>query len=455
MKCRPCRSGHYALQKKQPGRPIRPALTGKTVRSKSLPLGVPIGVACCLLFSGSVVRGQPADDLRREGTRGEQSAVVDAPESAAAEPPFAVGQDEGEDWLRATGDWFGARSDLEKNGITLEATTSVDAFANVRGGRNTHDSVTYRALFDLSLSLDTQALGLWDGGTLFLDFQVIRGESISSRHVDDLLALDNVDAPSRSQLSEYWFEQMFGDERWRLKLGKQDANADFGASDYAGEFLNSAAGLIPNIPMPTYPDPALGTAVFYTPVEWLQIGAGLFDADGDGTRSGFETAFHGSADSFSVVELTLRPTLRLSGQGLPGAYRVGGWYHGGEWDVFINDLGGRLPPRTHRGNAGLYLVFDQLLYRECPEDETDEQGLGAYFQFGWAPGTRNEIGEFYGGGFQYTGLVPNRDSDVTGIAVEHANLADGVSSFEDRHSETAVEWFYKFQWSEFFSINSN
>ena len=130
---------------------------------------------------------------------------------------------------------------------------------------------------------------------------------------------------------------------------------------------------------------------------------------------------------------------------LPGVYRVGGWYHSGVFDVYMNDLGGRLPIRSHGGNAGVYLNFDQLLYRECPESEGDEQGLGMFFQFGWAPSKYNEISQYYGFGGQYVGLIPARDEDITGFGMYHVSLSGRVQSLEGRYSETAIELFHKFQ----------
>lgn len=348
-------------------------------------------------------------------------------------------------WEHATGDWGGARPWLDEHGMTFELSYSANFLQNLHGGLNTRDANQYRGLLDLSLTLDTEAMGLWEGGTIFLDFLEIHGRDISERHVGDFQALSNNDAPARTQLSEFWYEHSFFDGKVRIKLGKMDSNADFVAVDYGGEFIGSSAAVIPTVPMPTFPDPNIGFALFYEPVEWLALGAGVYDTEGVGGRAGFDTAFHDSNDSFSLVELKLRPTFNLWGQDLPGVYRVGGWYHSGSWDVFFNDIGGRLKPRTHRGNAGLYLSFDQELLKENPSAEDDEQGLGAFFQFGWAPSSYNEITRYYGVGFQYVGLIPGRDEDVTGLAMYHASLSGKVQSLERRHSETAVELYHKLQ----------
>jgi len=355
-------------------------------------------------------------------------------------------------WEHATGDWAGLRPWLDAHGFILEAGYAADFFYNLRGGRNTHNADAYRGLFSLSLTVDTEAAGLWKGGTFFLNFQEIHGRDISERHVGDLQALNNDDAPRRTQLAEYWYEHSLLNDKLRIKLGKMDANADFGYVDFGLEFINSSAGINPVLPIPTYPDPALGVAVFVEPVEWLYVAGGVYDANGLGDRTGFDTTFHNRNDSVTIVEMGVRPSWSVGGQVLPGTYRIGGWYHSGDWDVFFDDRDGQLPPRTHRGNAGVYLDFDQCIYRENPEVEDDAQGLGIFFQFAWAPSAYNEISSYYGFGAQYVGLLPTRDEDVTGVGLFHTSLSGRLQALESRFSETAIELFHKFQWTPWFSI---
>jgi porin len=272
--------------------------------------------------------------------------------------------------------------------------------------------------------------------------------------VGDIQFLNNADAPNDTRLYEYWYEHALLDGRVRLKLGKMDANADFDLGLHREEFIHSSPGFSPTIPLPTWPDPALGIVLLLEPTDWCYLNAGVFDALGSGTQSGFETAFHSPSDSFSIVEIGLRPKLRLFGQDdLPGQYSVGGWYHSGGWTMIEDDMNGELPPETETGNAGVYVAFDQLIFREEETAEGDsEQGLGAFFQFGWAPSDRNEITQHYGAGFQYYGPIRSRGDDILGLGVHHVSLSGRVQSLEQRYSETAIELFYKVQLSEWASI---
>ena len=353
--------------------------------------------------------------------------------------------------ISAIDDWGGVRPWLGERGITLDLQYSADFLHNTYGGLDTTDAQVFRGLFNLSLTLDTEAMDLWDGGTFFINFQQIHGRDISEEYVGDIQALNNNDAPDRTQVAEYWYEQSFFDGKLRTKLGKMDANADFAYVDYGLEFINSSAGLVPNIPMPTYPDGALGAAVFIEPTDWFYAGAGVYDGQGVGSRWGFETAFHETDTSFTIFELGVRPVFEIAGRRLPGTYRAGGWYHSGSYEI-IEQPRERQAPGAHLGNAGLYLGFDQLLFPENPDVEDDEQGLGAFFQFGYAPSAYNEITQYYGGGLQYTGLIPARDADVIGLGLFHASLSGRLQSLEQRFSETAVELFYGFPLTPFFSL---
>jgi porin len=96
--------------------------------------------------------------------------------------------------------------------------------------------------------------------------------------------------------------------------------------------------------------------------------------------------------------------------------------------------------------------MDQMVWKES-EGTDDDQGLGVFGQFGWAPGDRNVLGEYYGGGLVYKGLLPGRDSDLFGVGFANAMFGRGFqvqsAALGDvlARSETAVETFYKLQYS--------
>lgn len=356
-------------------------------------------------------------------------------------------------WSRSflTGDWGGKRTALEERGITLNLEYVSTAFGNLRGGLNTNHAVEYTGNTHLTLSLNTEALKWWDGGEVFVYVEERHGSGITERHVGDLFALNNDEDRDFLQVSEYWWRQSFLNGKAWLKIGKMDASADFQVAEYGLEFINSAFTGIPNVPVPTFPDDALGLTVHLQPVDAFYVMAGVFDQNAYGGTSGFDTAFHDRADTVSFLEAAVMTEREVNGRTLPGTYRVGGWYASGTEDRFFNDLDGRLPGRSHSGNHGFYVVLDQLLYKENAGVD-DAQGIGGFLQFGWAPPAYNEINTYYGAGLQWTGAIPGLDDDIMGFAVGHGSLSDRVQSLESRYSETAIEWFYKAQVTPWLSV---
>ncbi|NOZ23197.1 MAG: carbohydrate porin [Planctomycetes bacterium] len=355
-------------------------------------------------------------------------------------------------WRHATGDWGGLRNRLNEGGITPEVIYTGEVFSNWHGGINTNDATEYLSNLDMTLTLDTEKLGLWPGGTFFVYGEQLTGRAITERHVGDLQFLSNLDAQPFTQVSEYWYEQSLFNNTLRIRAGKQDGNTSFAVVDHGLDFINSSFGLPPTIPMPTFPDPGLGIAFFLEPADWLWVGGGIYDGDSDGGQWGFSSAFDGEGGTFSVVEAALKPAFGKGGR-LPGKYSFGFWHHSDDHfeKIAPTPAQDQPTPRIFTRNYGLYAGIDQVLFRESAY-EADEQGLAVFGQFGWAPADRNEIAHYYGAGMTYTGLIPGRDADVFGIALAHARLSWRMKRIDGRTHETAMECFYKMQVTPYLTV---
>ena len=368
-----------------------------------------------------------------------------ATQPAATQPATTASQPASDDLFsraRLTGNWWGLRDRLEARGVTVEATHDSTFFLNARGGRDTSHHSGYSADTTLTLDLDTTKMGLWQGGEICVIGEDRHGPSISN-HVGDLMGVNNEEARDFVQVEEYWLRQELWPGHLWLKLGKMDAAKDFQVVEYGARFLNSSFGVIPNVPVPTYPDPALGVQLRAEPTDWLYAMAGVYDADGRGGSWGFDTAFHDEDHSVSLLEVGLKPSWCVAGRKLPGVYRAGVWYDSGEKELFSRPIRGRRQtPPTRRGDSGLYLAFDQLVWKENAEPD-DTQGAGLFFQYGWARAECNLIHDYYGFGVEYTGLLPGRDKDVVGVGMAYANLSGRAQAWQGLYDEAAVESFYK------------
>ena len=334
-----------------------------------------------------------------------------------------------------------AQTPVAGEGVTYEIAYQGEVFSNLRGGLRTADATEYRGNLDLAATFDLEKLGLWRGGGLYLYAQDGHGLGITEQPVGDLQGLSNLEAHEFTQISELWLEQSLGAGRVQLKVGKQDANADFCVVDHGEHFINSSFGLIPTVPLPTFPYPALGAAVFARPAAAWTVGIGLYDGEPETQSLGFDTAFDGRGGAFALAEVTWRPHPR--GENL-SVYRVGFWRHTEDCQE-IEPAG---DPETLAGNYGLFLTCDKVVLREGGSG----QGLGVFFQLGWAPADRNELSLYLGGGLAWRGLFPGRDEDVLGLGAAHAHFSERVHENMGLPAETACELFYKYQVADRLSL---
>jgi len=323
----------------------------------------------------------------------------------------------------------------ESYGLSFEIVYLQDMFWNTHGGIKTHDSGEYPRLMGLYLELDTGKAGLWKNGTFFLSFEHHSGHSPTGRNVGDWQILDNIDADRFNQVSEFWYKHTFFDEKLWIKLGKMEANADFSYIETGIEFINSSAGLIPTVPIPSYPDQAWGAAIGIEPVSWFGCKVGMYQGEIDGSRSVGHTI-----DQLRGPMLIVEPSFKYTLGELPGSVNVGAWWNGRNFEAFH-----KYPTHheTHGKAWGLYGFWEQLLWKEDSASAEDKQGIGLFAQYGWAPKDRFEVEDYVGGGLRWQGAVPTRNDDVLGLGAFNVYFSDRAGLKE--HSETAAELFYKAQ----------
>jgi porin len=164
-----------------------------------------------------------------------------------------------------------------------------------------------------------------------------------------------------------------------------------------------------------------------------------------------------------IAEASYLPNQGKDAKGLPGAYRIGAWYHTSPrfGDQRFDNTGLSLAnplstgiPFDHIGDGGVYGVIDQMLYRVRG---TDDQGLSAFVRAGGVPNDRNLINFYADGGLLYKGLIPHRPEDKIGVAAAYARVGNnargldsdtgffGNSFYPVRSGETAVEMMYQAQ----------
>lgn len=356
--------------------------------------------------------------------------------------PFCAFAQE-DNWLSRDsllGDWGGMRPFLEERGLTYELIYTAELFRNITGGQKTGGK--YRGDISLYLELDTETAGWWDDGTFFMHLQEEHGYGITNGYVGDFQVLSNIDADDYKQISELWYLHRFWDDRLWIKLGKQEANADFAFVDFGGEFLHSSPGFSPTIPLATYPDQDWGVVVGVEPVEWFSMNVGVYQGRPNGGRSISHTL-----DNLYGPMILVEPAFHYQLGDRPGHFRMGGWWNGDRFDEFDRN---NPVPGTFGESYGWYLTWDQEIWSEESGSEEDEQGIGVFVQYGFAPEDRSEANHYIGGGVQWIGAIPSRDEDILGLGVFHVIFSEEAGFAQD--GETACELFYKIQATGWMSL---
>jgi carbohydrate-selective porin OprB len=82
-----------------------------------------------------------------------------------------------------------------------------------------------------------------------------------------------------------------------------------------------------------------------------------------------------------------------------------------------------------------------MLARENADPE-DSWGLGAFFRYGCTNSRENDISNFWSFGFQYQGLIEERDDDVLGIGFAKGVFSDEAYTTYIDDYESVVELYY-------------
>jgi porin len=368
-----------------------------------------------------------------------QESPVMAVEEGSGEPFFDVLHNE-----RLTGDWAGARTWLEDTGIEFGLSLTTIYQHNAHGGLETHNGHRITGSVDWELTLDFEAMNLWNGGALYVAAESSWDEGIDEK-VDNYFGV-NGDAAEDEEIVvlELWYEHTFWDGKARFRMGKMDVAVDFDTNAYANDetsqFLNPALINTGNIPLPEY---GLGAQLVIEPLDWMYFVIVAADAQAEPLKTGFGTTFHDEDYFFGGLEVGFLPVWETGWGKLPGGYRFIMWYDPQDKEKFFNDLDGRrLTVPTKRDDLGFAFNMDQMLYKEQPDNDADSQGLGMFFRYGYAHQDVNEIEHFWSIGAQYQGLIPTRDDDVLGFGFAQGIPSDKWGALERLKRESVYELYY-------------
>jgi porin len=347
-------------------------------------------------------------------------------------------------WERAklTGGWNGLRSSLSNAGVDLELQEQSEVWGNLSGGLR--QGVVYDGLTTGSISLDLDKLFGWTGATFFADAYQIHGHGPSANLVGNLQLVSNIEATADTKLYMLWLQQKLLDGHLTIRIGQEGANDQMMITSYGALFLNSSFGF-PGLPAanlpsggPNYPMATPFVRIQYDATEKLTLVAAVYNGDpappgvGDPQlRDKGGTAFRLNDHALAFGELWYSIN---QDAGLPGTYKLGGWYHSGDFAnqlyatsglSLANPLSSGVALR-HSGDFALYGIVDQMVWKTA---DTKDQGIGVFLLVMGAPGRYNVSNIFIEGGMNWKGPFKGRENDTFGLAFAYLGISPSARQF--------------------------
>jgi porin len=379
------------------------------------------------------------------------SAAMAADPADIQSAPTALSLDYSGDFLTRpalTGDWGGMRNELAKKGLTVDLYSTQVYQGVLTGGRD--KGWNYGGRENISINLDTQKMGLWPGGFLFIEAEGNYGEFVAAPQTGAILPTDanqlfpSPDSPNFN-LPAFHYTQ-FLSKQFGVVLGKFDTVTTGDLNEFAhgkGDkgFLNTAFSFDP-VAVPVVPYSALGAGLVFLPTsdpnEFI-ITMSMLDSEGTPGDCGFDTAFEGGTSYVATGRYTTH-FFNLTGHQFLG---------GGYSDRLYTDLDQHLrnfiiPDLPIQKASGSWFVnynFDQYIYQPDP---TVSRGVGIFGRFGGSDGDANPIHVFYSGGIAGKGIIPGRENDQFGIGCYYIQTANAKIPERLNFSDSyGLEAFYE------------
>ena len=350
------------------------------------------------------------------------------------------------DWSHGhhlTGEWGGARTWLQDHGITFDVVYAAEVFANA-AQQTPGQNATFTGHLDVAVTIETEDLGLWPGGKFYVVGQTNHGQGINEL-VGSTSEISNIEAQPYVQLGEFFFEQSLFKELITVRLGKQDANREFGTPRFGGNFINNNFGMLPSTPFPSYPTNGLGAALIVKPIEWLAFRAMLIEGKPAVGSFGFDTAFQPNAGHFFIASAAATHVLGASKRN-GGTTSVGFFRQQGQ----LPELADVPEPRVFDHGIGFFFQNDERIYLH-PEDKDDVRGLTVISRVGWSQPDRTLMSFFVGTSVAWHGLGIRQD-DTVGIGFGYFTVQQQRNGTPGPGSEFYVEAFYKWRLTHFLSL---
>jgi porin len=344
------------------------------------------------------------------------------------------------------GDWGGQRPKLSQKGVDFEFLYFSAVPTNLGGGLNTGS--VYEGALLATFDLDFEKLADFHGGRFHASGLWIHGQNFSRNFIGDNNVVSLIDLTESCRLWELWYEQKIWQDKISIKFGQLSIDRDFVMPELYStmgsiNFLNQTF-FYPTMAFNVYDRPFFpvenhalastpyatpGIRVRFDPIPEFYVQAAVYGGNPDRTYNGTRFNLSEDAGALSYFEMGYRHRMKPGDQGLPGSYKIGGYYHTDNYsanEVLLSVFGLPNGGVTYDGNYGIYALGEQTLYREVGPEDPAQQGLIGFVRGCYAPPDRNLYEWSVDGGLVYRGAIPGRDFDTLGLAGSYMAVSDDI-----------------------------
>ena len=347
-----------------------------------------------------------------------------------------------------TGDWGGARTALKDRGIDVTLNYIGESLNVLSGGAMRGG--TYGGRFEFSVDGDLQKLVGWpDAKAHVTVYQIQNTRGGIDRFSGSIADPSNIDALQTTRLFTLWLEQGFGPHA-SLRIGQLAADDEFFTSDTATGLISGtfgwgtlfAANLLSG--GPAYPLATPGARLKLDLNDALTARVAVFSGDPAGDncndpnpqkcdRYGTKFSFDGGVFAIGEVQYAVNQSKQAAG--LPGVYKLGAWYASADYldqHYGLTAAGAQVSLAdpsvafglAHQGNAGIYGVADQMIWRGMASS------VNVFVRGGLVPSDRNLVSGYVDGGIGIKGALPGRADDTLTFGVAYSNISPAAVALD-------------------------
>ncbi len=341
-----------------------------------------------------------------------------------------------------TGDWWGGRSKLARDGVTVGMSYVTDMATNVYGGKAF--GFAYAGSFGFDVNVDIGKYTTLKGLSFYTSVVWRTGTSLSADKIGNQYPVQQVYGGQNIRLNELYLRQELFDKYLIFKAGRLNAGNDFLQSQLYYKFMCNGFNGNPiavffNGPFTAYPNATWGALMKFRPYfkrVLVKVAAYVAQDDiADNRYHGFNWSFNGSDGTQLITEWSYQVNQLKGDTGYPGNYRAGYFYYTGSKGTKF--LGGK-----YHGNSGYYFLLDQMIYRHGgPESD---RGLTPFIALLFAPKDRNLLPFFIASGLVYKGLFASRPKDYTNLGVLYGKYSSDIREAQEIARRTQLRPIPKF-----------